>query len=893
MHVGALEHLRGRAVLRRLGPLPARRGARARGVAAAPHPALPQAADDGADASRAGRSGSTTTASTSRTTCASPRCRSPGTWEQLLTLTGRIEAQLLDRVAPAVGAVVRRGARGRPASRSMQKTHHALVDGVSGVDVATVLLDFTPDPTCLDAAARGSVAGAEPSPAAARRHARRALDRADRDRALGPAPRPHAAARARRGPARSRARSARWSTAHRSRRARRSTSPVGRRRRFAGVRVPLADVKAIRAALGGTVNDVVLAGVAGGLRRLLESRGDDVPTSAARAVPGVGARRAASTCTSATGCRRCSWSCRSASPIRSTRLRRDRRADRATSRSASRRSAPRSSSTSREYAAPTLLGLAARLVHRQPFLNLVVTNVPGPQVPLYCMGARMLEAYPMVPLTRNLSLGVAILSYCGDAALRAVRRRRRRGPTSTMLAGDIDGRVRGAAASCAADDAHDRRRGRGSRMTELWEHDAWQLADAVRAGERLGGASCSTCRSTRIAARNDELNAVCFLDEDGARGARRRRSTPRSRAARTPGRSPACPIGVKELAQAKGFPNTHASVVFRDDVAAGDCTEVARLRAAGAVIVGLTTAPEWGIPSYTTSPLHGITRNPWNPERTPGGSSGGSAAAVAVGHVRRRAPAATAAARSASRRRTPGCPGSRRRSGGSATARTTRSTPASRRCSGPMVRSVRDAARYVDATSGPDAAPTPRRCRSPTPYEPIVADVDRGARPAARQARRVVVDARVRASATSTSRRATLATRPRQLVDDAGLELVDVPIVVPEAGPGVGRARRREHRGLVLRPQRRGSSTTSTSSRASRSRGCRTCARATSARAIRRRQEMLVAIGRAVRAGRPAAHADHADDRVPGRGHARRSRSTARSVDLHVSCRRRSPRRST
>ena len=66
-----------------------------------------------------------------------------------------------------------------------------------------------------------------------------------------------------------------------------------------------------------------------------------------------------------------------------------------------------------QYAAPTLLGLAARLVHRQPFVNLVVTNVPGPQVPLYCLGARMLEAFPMVPLSRNLSLGVAILSYCG------------------------------------------------------------------------------------------------------------------------------------------------------------------------------------------------------------------------------------------------------------------------------------------------------------------------------------------------------------------------------------------------------------------------------------------------------------------------------------------------
>jgi hypothetical protein len=63
------------------------------------------------------------------------------------------------------------------------------------------------------------------------------------------------------------------------------------------------------------------------------------------------------------------------------------------------------------------MGLAARLVHHQPLTNLVCTNVPGPQVPLYCMGGRMLEAYPMVPLARNLNLGIAILSYCGTLHL--------------------------------------------------------------------------------------------------------------------------------------------------------------------------------------------------------------------------------------------------------------------------------------------------------------------------------------------------------------------------------------------------------------------------------------------------------------------------------------------
>src|SRR4029453_16115944 len=80
-----------------------------------------------------------------------------------------------------------------------------------------------------------------------------------------------------------------------------------------------------------------------------------------------------------------------------------------------------------------------------------------------------------------------------------------------------------------------------------------------------------------------------------------------------------------------GWPETHASVVLADRVAVTDDNEVARLRAAGAVITGLTTASEHGTVSFTHTPLHGVTRNPWNLERTPGGSSGGSAAAVAAG----------------------------------------------------------------------------------------------------------------------------------------------------------------------------------------------------------------------------------------------------------------------
>ncbi|MGZ4688324.1 MAG: amidase family protein, partial [Acidimicrobiia bacterium] len=155
-------------------------------------------------------------------------------------------------------------------------------------------------------------------------------------------------------------------------------------------------------------------------------------------------------------------------------------------------------------------------------------------------------------------------------------------------------------------------------MTDLWTRDAWELAEGVRAGD-LSAVELLDLSLERIETYNEDLNAVCYLDADGAR--ERAREIDRIVAGGgDPGPFAGIPMGVKELAQAKGFPDTHASVMYKDRVAAVDGAEVARLRAAGAVIVGLTTAPEFGIPSFTNSPLHGITRNAWNPEATPGGS---------------------------------------------------------------------------------------------------------------------------------------------------------------------------------------------------------------------------------------------------------------------------------
>lgn len=93
------------------------------------------------------------------------------------------------------------------------------------------------------------------------------------------------------------------------------------------------------------------------------------------------------------------------------------------------------------------------------------------------------------------------------------------------------------------------------------------------------------------------------------------------------------PLGVKDLEDVAGLVTSEGSVPFRDNVAARDSVQVERLRAAGAIVVGKTNAPEFGHTALTKNLLFGVSRNPWNPERTPGGSSGGSSAAIAGGVI--------------------------------------------------------------------------------------------------------------------------------------------------------------------------------------------------------------------------------------------------------------------
>src|SRR6266508_3310741 len=234
------------------------------------------------------------------------------------------------------------------------------------------------------------------------------------------------------------------------------------------------------------------------------------------------------------------------------------------------------------------------------------------------------------------------------------------------------------------------------------------------------------------------------------------------------------PMGVKELAQVQGWPDTNASVPYAEAgaVAEFDCAEVARLRDAGAVLVGLPTAPEHGVVSYTASKLHGVTRNPWNLERTPGGSSGGSAAAVAAGLF----PACTGSDGGGSIRipaSYSGLPGMKTTFGFTGTG------PGPYNFSlnsvrGPMVRSVRDAARYLDVIGDPTSLP-----ESAVSFEHELVS---GAAIEALRGKRVGWSATLGYASTDRAVEQVAREAADALIDAAGVELVDVDPVFPKPG---------------------------------------------------------------------------------------------------------------
>jgi aspartyl-tRNA(Asn)/glutamyl-tRNA(Gln) amidotransferase subunit A len=166
-------------------------------------------------------------------------------------------------------------------------------------------------------------------------------------------------------------------------------------------------------------------------------------------------------------------------------------------------------------------------------------------------------------------------------------------------------------------------------MGAPWTLTATALHAAFAAGETTPGAALNSCLE-RLAQVNPRVNAVIVLDEAGARAAAVA-SDARWQAGAPLGPLDGVPITVKDNLFVGGLPAGWGSRLFEGHIAPRDDIPVARLRAAGAVILGKTNTPELALAGYTDNLVHGPTGNPWAPALTPGGSSGGAVAAAAAG----------------------------------------------------------------------------------------------------------------------------------------------------------------------------------------------------------------------------------------------------------------------
>ncbi|HYI86866.1 MAG TPA: amidase family protein, partial [Burkholderiales bacterium] len=166
-------------------------------------------------------------------------------------------------------------------------------------------------------------------------------------------------------------------------------------------------------------------------------------------------------------------------------------------------------------------------------------------------------------------------------------------------------------------------------MSELWAPTASELVEGFRK-KTLSPVEVTRSVLARVEQLNSKLNAFCLVSETALEDAKA--SEARWTAGQPRGLLDGVPVSIKDIILTQGWPTLRGSKTidpsgpWNDDAPA-----TARLREHGAVLLGKTTTPEFGWKGVTDSPLTGITRNPWNTAKTPGGSSGGAAAAVAAG----------------------------------------------------------------------------------------------------------------------------------------------------------------------------------------------------------------------------------------------------------------------
>ncbi|MGE0066205.1 MAG: wax ester/triacylglycerol synthase family O-acyltransferase [Solirubrobacterales bacterium] len=332
----------------------------------------------------------------------------PGSDEQLRNLAARIFSQQLDRSKPLWELWLVEGLHdGRFAI--VGKSHHALVDGVSGVDITTVLFDLDREPKGGAAKPPPWLARPEPSDL-------QLIGDAMRERLTSPAEIVRGVRRALRGPrqvlrgvgATTKVLGAGMSAPHTP-----FNVEIGPHRRFAIAQADLAELKRVKDAYGGTVNDVILSIVTGALGNYLRARGHDTEDLEMRAMVPVSVRAdeehgALGNRISAMMAPLPVWS---EDPVERLRIVTEQMGD---LKSSGQAVGAEILTKITDFAPTTIASQAARLQPAQRFFNLVITNVPGPQFPLYVLGRQMESIFPMVPLARRQALCVGIMSYNGQ-----------------------------------------------------------------------------------------------------------------------------------------------------------------------------------------------------------------------------------------------------------------------------------------------------------------------------------------------------------------------------------------------------------------------------------------------------------------------------------------------
>ena len=340
----------------------------------------------------------------------------PGSVEQLRLLAGRIFSQRLDRSKPLWELWLVEG-YDRDKFAIINKTHHALVDGVSGADLTTVLFDLSRGGTQVPPPEQEWAPAPEPSDAGV-------VAKGVGELATTPLSLARRALGAAASPARTveRAREAAaglgevaWGGVNPAPKTP-LNGPMGPHRRMTWARVPLADMKAIKNELGGTVNDVFLAAITGALHAWLRSRGVRTEGLEIRSAVPVSVRAAGDE--GALGNQITIMIGRlptyADDPFERMRLVKESMKGLKESKQAL---GAEVIASLEDFAPPTIFARASRLHFSTRMYNLLTTNVPGPQFPLYLLGREMLELVPIAFLAPDQRLAVAAMSYNGSMAL--------------------------------------------------------------------------------------------------------------------------------------------------------------------------------------------------------------------------------------------------------------------------------------------------------------------------------------------------------------------------------------------------------------------------------------------------------------------------------------------